>query len=928
MILVWLLVAAALLSGVSALVGQRHGPVAGWVASAGMVALGVVLAVQSPGAGVGVDLPWIPALDVGLRFHLDGLGMVFGLVVLGIGALVMAYAASYLPPGRHGLFYGLLTFFAVAMLALVTADDIVVVWFAWELTTLCSFLLVAQTGPDGKGPAIRTLIVTGAGGLCLLTAVCLMWVATGTTRLREVVSSPAWAHHPHLLTACAVLVALAACTKAAQWPFHSWLPDAMVASTPVSAYLHAAAMVKAGIFVLLRFSPLFVSVTSWHVLLVTLGLVSAFLGALFALQRTDLKELLAYSTVSQLGFLVATIGVGTGAALMAGVVHVVAHALFKSSLFMSVGIVDHETGTRSMGRLSGLGRAMPLTATAMVVAAASMAGLPPLLGFVSKESMFEGLAEAGEQGAPAGLRWVVVVTAVLAASLTVAYSARMLRPLFGPAMDEPPHEAPVAMWLPVALPAAAGIVLGPGAGLMDPLVAGASRVARGEPVTVALHLWHGFTLPLAMTAVAIGLGVVLVVARHRLDVLLDRRLWPVRAADLVDSLQSATIALGGRVNAPTRHDAPFRHVLVPLVGLAGIGLVAGLAASPPWRVVGTRPSDWIFAALVVGGVGLTLRARSRVGLVTIVGIVGFSTSLLYFVLGAPDVALTQLLVETLTVTVMVLLLVRLPYSFHETGRARVALAAVVAVLVAAAGFVVALVVLGEEGRAPVLDKWFLEHAEALTGGTNVVNTILVDFRALDTLGELTALGVAGVALVVALESRGLLPLGHDPVVVPECDAARPPADNLVTLAVLDKVVTPLLFGLSVWFYLRGHHAPGGGFIAALVAAAAIVLMYLSQDDDSTRRMRVSSLTFIGAGILVAVLTAALGYWHGAFLAPLHGRVAGIDLSTTLLFDLGVYLAVLGLVMAAVGRLGRHDRGRSTPVRQRTDVTVADPQEGL
>lgn len=927
MILLYLVLGAAAVSLVTAAVGQTRGPKAGWVAAGGFAALTVMLAAQGVHARPELTVPWLPSLDIALRLRLDGLGLLFGLIVLGVGSLVMGYAASYLPKGRHGLFYALLTFFAVAMLLLVFANDIVLLWIAWEFTTLCSFLLIAQTGPKGKGPAIRTLIVTGAGGLSLLAAVCLMWATTGTTVLSDVIASSAWQANPGRLATVAVLVALAAFTKAAQFPFHAWLPDAMVASTPVSSYLHAAAMVKAGIFLLLRFSGLFHGVVIWHVLLLSIGLFTAVMGAVFALQRFDLKELLAYSTISQLGFLVATIGVGTKYALAGALVHVLAHALFKSALFMSVGLIDHEAGTRDLRKLSGLRHSMPVTSVLLVVSAASMAGLPPLFGFVSKEAMFKGLTTVADV-LPGGLtlRWVVVVVAVVAASLTFAYCARMvLTTVGGPNLPKPPHEAPAAMWAPVSVAAGAGVVFGVAGMLVAPLLASAAAAITGSWNRPDLSLWHGFNLPLMMSITVIGLGVVLVLARQTISRALDRPLWPVRAVNVVEGFRNGSIKLGATVGKATADDAPYRHLLVPLLGF---GLVAGgvaLAVRPTWTPPGSFASDWLFAGLVLLGVGLSLRARSRVALVTTVGIVGFTVALMFFGLGAPDVALTQLLVETLTVVMMVMLLVRLPANFHHTDNRRSWTAGVVALVVAGTGFLTALLVLDAGSHPAPLGTWFVEHAKELTGGYNVVNTILVDFRALDTLGELTALGVAGIALVVALESRALLPLAKSPIVVDQSSPIRSSRDNSLALRVTDRFVGPLLLIMSIWFYLRGHYQPGGGFIAALIASAAIALIYLSASDDSVSRLRLPALGLIGSGVAIATATGLLGLTQGAFLRPLYATIFGVKLSSTLVFDLGVFLAVLGLVLAAVSRLGIQDTDASAPVRKRGDVTVKGGQ---
>ncbi len=501
MVLALVLLAALVLTAAAFALGQRAGRRAGWAIAAGLAALaGVLVAARTGGGGepLAVTIPWLPTLGVALNLRLDALGFLFALVVLVVGALVMAYAVYYLPDGRHGSFYALLTFFAAAMLGLVMANDLVVLWVTWEFTTLTSFLLISQSGPKGQGPAIRTLLVTGAGGLCLLAGVALTVTATGTTVLDAALRSPVWAERPDVAALVATLVAFAAFTKSAQFPFHAWLPDAMVASTPVSAYLHAAAMVKAGIYVLLRFSTAFRELPAWTTTLLLVGLVTALMGAVFALQRHDLKELLAYSRVSQLGFLVATIGLGTEYALVGALVHVVAHALFKSALFMAVGLIDHEAGTRDLRRLQGLARTMPATTAVLAVAAAlflstaavemtygphdlgavrglarrepvtavvffvaamSLAGLPPFSGFVAKFAVIAASFEAG-QG--------VVGAVALGVSLFTLLS--MLKIWGGMFLGEDPLEdvedAPRihrGLIVPAGILAAASVALGLGA---------------------------------------------------------------------------------------------------------------------------------------------------------------------------------------------------------------------------------------------------------------------------------------------------------------------------------------------------------------------------------------------------------------------------------------------------------------------------------
>lgn len=906
MTLPFILLMAALLVPVAGFGGQLLGRSAGWLCSLGMFAIAACLTAlwldRGDASTITHVVQWIPILDVSLALRLDGLSFFFALLVMVIGGVVLAYCARYLHGGGHGVFYALMTFFGAAMLGLVLADDLVLLFVMWEFTTLCSFLLIARSGPAGTEPAIRTFLVTVAGGLCLLTAVAVAWVTTGTTSLNVVLTHPVWEQRPQLTAAVAVLVALAAFTKSAQFPFHGWLPDAMVAITPVSAYLHAAAMVKAGIYLLLRFSTLFHDVPAWNALLVTVGVITAAMGALFALQRHDLKGLLAYSTVSQLGFLVATIGIGTTYAIVGAVVHTAAHALFKSALFMSVGVIDHQAGTRDMRELSGLAKSMPVTAVVMTLAAMSMAGLPPLFGFVTKEAMFKAASQAEM---PLGVVVLVGTALVLAASLTFAYSARMILPVFpGPALSTPPREGSPAFLAPVALVSLAGVVLGVAGPLAEPLLTPAAQSVMGEKAHADLGLWHGVNPALMMSLAVIGLGLVLVALRHPIERLLGgRRLLPFTAVGIVDAVRDGSIAFGRRVGDVTRSDAPFGHLAWPLgllVVLAGGGVL--IADVEPVFAPLTRPTDWILLFLVLVGVVLANIAYTRMTMIVVVGVSGFAMSLFFFTLGAVDVALTQLMVEILTVVVIVLVLSRLPDTFHPTGRWRIGIATVLAVLVGAAAGLAAWAFTGRRDLSEVGGIFLAEGAE-LTGGTNVVNTILVDFRALDTLGEFVVLGVAALAIVIALDGRGLLPYRPSPRRPRIARAIDDSRSNTIVLRVTDRFLGPVLVLLSGYLFLRGHNAPGGGFISALVLGAGIALVYLAAPDDRVSRLSRSYTTLIGWGVVIGVLTGLIGYLDGSFLRPLHPYVAGVKLTTALVFDLAVYLAVAGIILAAISRLG-------------------------
>ncbi|WP_062132881.1 DUF4040 family protein [Demequina aestuarii] len=879
------------------LVTRLLGRSAGWILSIPLLAAAAGLIVLGSGTQ---HVPWMPTLGIGFDLRLDGLSLTFMLLVLLIGAAVLTYSSRYFAVGRHTRYFTLMTAFAAAMTMLVLANDVVLLFVSWELTTLCSFLLIARSGAKARRPAIRTLLVTAMGGLSLLGAVTTMAVATGTTQLSEIIADPMWQEDTAVASTVIALLAIAAFTKSAQFPFQAWLPDSMVAITPVSAYLHAAAMVKAGIYLLLRFSPAFSEVPLWNTMLITSGLITALLGAVAALRRYDLKELLAYSTISQLGLLVAMIGVGTPEAIKAATVHTVAHALFKSALFLFVGVIDHRAGTRDIRALTHMRIRMPVTLGAITISAASMAGLPPLLGFVSKESMFTAFVDA--PATPWGPITITVAAAV-ASALTFAYSARIVMGARGHDPDgREVTEVRPAVWAAPSLAALAGLVLGLMPFTLDPLISGAATAATGTTVEAHLALWHGFNLPLLISALVITTGVLLVLARKKIQpVLLTYRL-PFSALDVVEAILAGLARTGRVVSGWSSSTAPRLHLAMPVIVTIGIGTVGvlGLSGLPAIDGNASRPLDWVLVVLLAAGVIAAMMVSTRVGAVVVVGVVGFAMTLWFMSLGAADVALTQLLVEILTVTVMVLLLRRLPTDFKPTPLRRTLPSLVIAV---AAGLTTTLGVWALTGRRSMSSaaEYYLTEGEGVTGGANVVNTILVDFRALDTLGELSVLGVAGIVIATLLRSRR--PASARRIEIDENSPLADALDNSVFTRTLARLVGPLIVILSVFLLLRGHQEPGGGFIAALVGGAGFALIYLMSPTDDVRRIRLPYLALIGAGIVIGAGTGLFGLTEGSFLAPLHTEILGYKLTSALVFDVGVYLAVIGIVLSAFNLLG-------------------------
>ena len=884
------------------LLSRLLGRNAGWVLALPLI-IATVMAVSVYDGMHTESVPWIPSLGVDFNIRLDGLSFVFLLLVLVIGAGVLMYSTRYLHH-KDSAFYFFITGFAAAMALLVTTDNVFVFYVAWEMTTLCSFFLIGNSGVKGHQPAIRTLLVTVLGGLLLLAATIIMAVSTGTLQLSEIIASDYWADNPGVLTAVAMLIAGAAFTKSAQFPFQAWLPDSMVAIAPVSAYLHAAAMVKAGIYLILRYSPLLGEVAIWNVLLIVSGLFTAAFGAMTAVTRDDLKELLAYSTMSQLGLLVATVGIGTDAALTAAIVHTIAHACFKAALFMSVGIVEHESGTRSYSELRDIRTNMPVTKTLVVIAATSMAGIPLLFGFVSKEGLIEAALAA-----PFGdhINVIITVGVVLTSMFTFVYSFKYIIGVFGARknaeVEKHVAEAAPSFWIIPALLAALTLALGLYPGAVDGLVDDAALAATGANQHVHLAIWHGFNMALGMSALIIVVGTVLVLNRDQLFRAMSVFGAPVTGLYVVEFLRQGIIDTGNKYfTAATGTTSMRRHLVLPLLGVIALTVIGIFTLNDLPEVIGERAwaIDWIFVLLVAMGCIATVMAKSRLTVVVVVSIAGFGMCLWFYILGAADVANTQLTVEILTVCVLVLILHRLPDHFTPDTRRSHFWSIVLSVAV---GVSTMLAVLALTGRREISDvsEYFLRETEELTGGSNIVNVILVEFRAFDTLGELTVLGVAGIAIAVLLSNNRLLAV-HDT----HMDKASPLIDsraNSVFLRSTSKLVGPIIVALSILLFFRGHNEAGGGFVAALIASAGFALVYLAAPTNAEAKIRLPYMALIGGGITIAVTTGLLGFIEGSFLKPLDTHIFDLHLSTALLFDLGVYLAVIGMILAAFNLLG-------------------------
>ena len=926
---------------------------AGWVAAIGLGALTLAVVNRLPeilggsGSSLGLGVvtettPWIPSLDIALRLRLDGLAALFLLIVLGIGALVMAYSARYMSKHStqaHTGYFGWMLLFAFAMTGLVLADDLILLFVFWELTTLCSFFLINRSGDKAGPPAVRTLLVTAMGGLSLLFAVVLIVVRTGTTVVSEALASGVWAEDQSFTATIAVLVALAAMTKSAQFPFHMWLPDAMVAPTPVSAYLHAAAMVKAGIYLLMLFSPALGGTLVWQAVLISAGLITAVMGAVFAMRCFDLKEIMAYSTVSQLGLIVALIGIGTPAALTTAALYTLSHALFKASLFMVVGIVDHQAGTRDIRLLRGLWRRMPVTFITTLLAGLSMAGVPPMLGFISKEYLLGQMLKFGE------LPWLGMALAaivVFASATTFAYTGRILLGAFsdyrgtnrevkedeGHKLNDVISEAKPTFVSWALLPALLGLGLGPAIAVLYPLMGAAGSAAASEPYTASFALYAGLTRELALSAAVVGLGLLAISQRRRLDTFFERRLLRFRAIDVVEGIRTGAIALGTTLGKTSRTDAPTQHLAIPWV-IVGLVAVAAFVTTPSvGRIIaGEEPwSDALWLALLAATVIPAVITRSRIIALILVGGAGFVVALWFFALGAIDVGLTQLLVELLTVVALLLVLRRLPSVFHSVTRSRQFVSAAIALGV---GVVATLATFAFTGRREMsqVGQYFLDEAYKDTGGNNVVNTILVDYRALDTFGELTVIAVAGIVLIGMLLTRETLPDRPSTAAAWANTALARTVDNSLPVRMMARWSAPFIILLSAYLFLRGHYEAGGGFIAALVGATGFALAYLGAPVDREARVAWPYRGLLASGVIVAVLSGVWGYAAGSFLKPVRFDIplpwgGEYGFTSAMVFDLGVYLAVLAIIIAVINELGGVRQRAGRPLSQAGPTRIA------
>lgn len=898
-------------------------------------------AVQNGGV-VAETFEWIPQLGISLSFRMDTLAWLLSLVVTGVGALVLLYCARYFSKDEPGLgrFAALLLAFAGTMFGLVTADDIVVMFMFWEITSVLSYLLIGHyTGrKESRGAALQALLVTTFGGLVMLVGVVMISVQAGTTSLSSIVDQSLTG--PATTTAI-LLILVGAISKSALVPFHFWLPAAMAAPTPVSAYLHAAAMVKAGIYLVARLAPGYADTPGWTEVLVGLGVFTMLVGAWRSLRQYDLKLILAYGTVSQLGFLMVISGYGTRDSALAAVALLLAHAIYKATLFLVVGIIDHNAGTRDWRHLSGVGRQAPVLAVVAGIAVASMAGLPPLFGFVAKEAVFTSLLEDAMHGAVWG--WVAIIGTAVGSILTVAYSARFFWGAFASRRNAEPtklHQDHADIIVAPAILSAATVVLGFLAGPIDSLLTPyADTLGEGH---YHLALWHGFEPALGISAVVVLLGLALFwkripVARFqdRVPPLLDASRGYWSSMQFVDRL-SAKVTLFAQRGGLVQYLSTILVVFVLTLGTIALVGRAWPAEIRLWDY----PAQVAIAFAMAAASIAAARAKQRMTAVLLVGVTGFGLVALFALHGAPDLALTQALVETITVVVFVLVLRRLPTRIAQHNKPvrrvrRIIIGVFTGVVMGAIGLI-AFGARQAESIARELPRLAYEEGH----GRNIVNVMLVDIRGWDTMGEISVLVVVatGIASLIFVSQRGAAvprlsgarsrrspkaraQVVADPHIGEKREAvgrhswllggrAIAEANRSILLEVLVRLLFHPAIIVSVFLLFVGHNEPGGGFAGGLLAGLALVFRYLAGGRyELGEAVPIDAGKVLGLGLFLSVGTAAGALIFGgealesAYFATDVPILGHLSFGTSTIFDIGVYLVVVGLALDILRSLG-------------------------
>ena len=942
---------------------------AGWAALVSLAAL-VWVALLFPTLQTGQVLHeeyrWIPSAGINFSVRMDGFAWMFAMLVTGIGLLVALYARYYMskndPVPR---FFSFFLAFMGAMLGVVLSGNVVQLVFFWELTSLFSFMLIGYWyhRKDARRGARMALTVTGAGGLAMLAGMLMLGHIAGSYQLDVILGAGERIRAHPLYTPMLVLVLLGAFTKSAQFPFHFWLPRAMAAPTPVSAYLHSATMVKAGVFLLARLWPALSGTEQWFWLVGGAGVVTLVLGAYFAMFQNDLKGLLAYSTISHLGLITLLLGLNRDLAAVAAVFHIMNHATFKASLFMAAGIIDHETGTRDMRRLSGLWKAMPITGTLAFVASAAMAGVPLMNGFLSKEMFF---AETVDLSSTPLLDYGLPVAATVAGIFAVVYSLRFSVGVFlgPPARHLPlePHEPVRWMRVPIEILVLLCIVVGifPQWSIGPALDVAARPVVGGAMPPFSLAIWHGFNKPLVMSLIALGGGIALYLLLRRGVVAGRFKHAPLLGLNGQRLFESTLYGLDRASRWALAVLSTYRlqpQMLLMVLAAIVFASVALWAGGISWGDRPRVPGNLEFALLWVLGCVAALAAANqakfhRLAALILLGAVGLAVSLTFLWFSAPDLALTQLTVEVVTTVLFLLGLRWLPKRRPEEAehlglrvRARRARDFVVS-LVAGGGMAVLAYAMMTRPAPQSISPFFIDRSLPEGGGTNVVNVMLVDFRAFDTMGEITVLGIVGLTVYALLrrfrpprEMAALPPQQRavPPDLVSDLINPRTAQDTalgyMMVPAVLVRLLLPIAVVIALYFFMRGHNLPGGGFVAGLCVAIAFLTQYIVAGTYWVEaHLQLKVIRWIALGMLAAVATGLGSLWFGyPFLTShtAHVTLPGlgeVHFPSAMLFDVGVFAVVVGATLLILTALAHQSVRGHRRAPEKTVTATTGPRD--
>ena len=872
------------------------------------------------GQSISQSWAWLPELGINLSFRLDALGLLFALLISGIGTLIFIYAYYYLSEKSSlSKLYSLLMLFMAAMLGISLSNNLIILTTFWELTSISSFLLVSfwQNYEAAQRGSRMALTITGLGGLAMLGGFILLGQMAGTYQIDQIIGLSNTLQQQPLFSTALILILLGAFTKSAQFPFHFWLPNAMAAPTPVSAYLHSATMVKAGIFLVARLLPIFVGMTLFHNIVTTVGLITFFIGAFFAIFKEDLKGLLAYSTISHLGLIMCLLGIGSPLAVAAAIFHIINHATFKAALFMIAGVIDHETETRSLKKLKGLWQLLPFTGTLTLITASAMAGVPLTNGFISKEMFFTQVAE--QLGGTAGQFAIIATT--LAGIFAVAYSARLIHGVFfdGKLGSEIPnqhaHEPTFGMRAPILFLAILCIAVGliP-AFFAEHTVNAVTQATVNIPFDgVHLAIWHGVNLPLMMSVIAlvggIGFYAVLVPKIRRIDI--EDYLGIFQGKLIFEKILIFLERTALKIKRATETSKLQNYLVLVLI----FSLVFTALPLLPYDLsTGTRVlthAPWLAIVLwliLFSACWMMLWFHhDRIKAVLISGAIGLVVTMVFVALSAPDLALTQITVDVVTTVLLLMSLSLLPQlTAYESTQVRRWRDAIIAIIAGGGMGWISWLILTRDHDS--ISWFFVQQSLPLGGGSNIVNVILVDFRGFDTFGEITVLGIAAIGTLCLMDGMRT----HGTQITKGLTYRFSPSPLLVRTTA--SWVLPIALVVSFYIFMRGHNYPGGGFIAGLITAMALIMQYIALGQDVAERLlRAKSgrlyEIWIGTGLTIAGISGMLSwFWSRPFLTSAHVYVelpvlGKLHLASAAIFDLGVYFAVVGATMLMISVLG-------------------------